>query len=82
MGPGLICAYGGTARLVLQSANAIVLAPGVSMQISKKVANSGVIYMIAVRRKGRTTSDKAYKDRGEMELMIMCNEDDGGWLIM
>ncbi len=27
-------------------------------------------------------SDKAYNNQGKMELMITCNEDDGGWLIM
>jgi putative IMPACT (imprinted ancient) family translation regulator len=59
---GLIRAYGGTARLVLRSADAIVLAPRVSMQISKKVANSGMIYAIAVRREGTVTSDEAYND--------------------
>jgi putative IMPACT (imprinted ancient) family translation regulator len=79
---GLIRAYGGAARLVLRSADAIVLAPGVSMQISKKVANSGVIHAIAVRQKGTTMLDKAYNNQGKMELMITCNEDDGGWLIM
>ena len=41
-----------------------------------------MIYTIVVRREGTTTSDKAYNDQGEMELMITCNEDDGGWLIM
>ncbi len=75
---GLIRAYGNATRLVLRSANAIVLAPRVSMQILKKVANSGMIYAIGVRREGTTTSDKAYNDQGEMELMIMCNKDDGG----
>jgi putative IMPACT (imprinted ancient) family translation regulator len=79
---GLIRAYGGAARLVVQTADAIVLAPGVSMQILKKVANYGVIYAIAVRREGTTMSNEAYNDRGKMELMITCNEDDGGWLIM
>jgi putative IMPACT (imprinted ancient) family translation regulator len=77
---GLMRAYSGAARLVLRSADAIVLAP--AGQISKKVANSSVIYAIAVRQEGTTTSDKAYNDRGRMELMITCNEDDGGWLIM
>jgi putative IMPACT (imprinted ancient) family translation regulator len=79
---GMIRAYGGAARLVVRYANAIILAPGVSMQILKKVANSGVIYAIAVRREGTMTSNKAYNNRGKMELMITCNEDSGGWLIM
>jgi putative IMPACT (imprinted ancient) family translation regulator len=79
---GMIRGYGGAAHLVLQSANAIILAPGVSMQISKKVVNSSVIYAIAMRREGTTTSDEAYNDQGKVELMITCNEDDGGWLIM
>jgi putative IMPACT (imprinted ancient) family translation regulator len=79
---GLIRAYGGAARLILQSADAIILAPRVSVQISKKVANSGILYAIAVRWGGTMTSDKAYKDQGEMELMITCNKDDGGQLIM
>ncbi len=74
---GLIRAYGGAACLIVQSADAIVLAPGVSMQISKKVANSGVIYAITVRQEGTTASNEAYNNRGEMELMITCNEDDG-----
>jgi hypothetical protein len=52
------------------------------MQISKKVTNSSMIYTIAVRREGTMTSDEAYNDRGEMELMITCNEDDWGRLIM
>ncbi len=27
-------------------------------------------------------SNEAYNNQGKMELKIMCNEDDGGWLIM
>ncbi len=57
---GLIPAYGSAVHLVVRSADAIVLAPGVSVQISKKVANLGVIYAIAVRREGTTMSNKAY----------------------
>ena len=59
---GLIRAYGGAACLIVQSADAIVLAPGVSMQISKKAANSSMIYTIAVRWEGTTTSNEAYND--------------------
>ena len=40
------------------------------------MANSGAVYAASARHDGMIMSDEAYKDRGKLEVTIICNEKD------
>ena len=40
------------------------------------MANSGAVYAASTRHDGVIMSDEAYTDRGELEVTIICNEND------
>ncbi|KAL7525179.1 hypothetical protein ACHAXR_000892 [Thalassiosira sp. AJA248-18] len=73
---GLIRAYGGTGRLVLRSAPTQVHIPKSTIRISTRTANSGAIYSLAAKY-GGVTSGETYNDRGELEVAITCDEENG-----
>ena len=73
---GLIRAYGGTGRLVLRSANTEICIPQSTIRISTKAANSGSIYAAAAKY-GGITGGESYNDRGELEVTITCDEENG-----
>jgi len=73
---GLIRAYGGTGRLVLRAAPTVVNIPKSTIRISTRMANSGSIYSVAAKH-GGVTSGESYNDRGELEVTIICDEENG-----
>ncbi|KAL9187524.1 hypothetical protein ACHAXT_001627 [Thalassiosira profunda] len=73
---GLIRAYGGAARLALRSAPTQIHVPKSSIRISTRAANSGAVYAAAAKY-GGVTSGEAYNDRGELEVTITCDEENG-----
>jgi len=73
---GLIRAYGGTGRLVLRSAPTQIHVPQSTIHLSTRTANSGAIYAAAAKH-GGVTSGETYNDRGELEVVITCDEENG-----
>jgi len=73
---GLIRAYGGTGRLVLRSAPVEVHVPKRTMRIATRTANSGAVYAASAKF-GGVTSGESYNDRGELEVAIVCDEENG-----
>ena len=73
---GLIRAYGGTARLVLRTSPTQIHIPKSAIRLSTRTANSGAIYAAAAKH-GGVTSGESYNDRGELELTITCDEENG-----
>lgn len=66
---GLIRAYGGAARLVLQEAPVKILIPTSTFQVVVESVHVGSIYEIASRYKG-TTDDEEYREDGCLSLSM------------
>eukprot|EP00986_Skeletonema_menzelii_P002236 scaffold616_cov146-Skeletonema_menzelii.AAC.19 len=76
---GLIRAYGSAARAVLRSAPTVVHIPTVRLRLVINTQYSGSVYALAARFNG-VTSGETYNDRGELEVVITCEEEKGNSL--
>lgn len=73
---GLIRAYGSAARAVLRSAPTVIHIPTVRLRLVINTQYSGSVYALAARFNG-VTSGETYNDRGELEVVITCDEEKG-----
>lgn len=73
---GLIRAYGSAARGVLRSAPTVIHIPTVRLRLVINTQYSGSVYALAARFNG-VTSGETYNDRGELEVVITCDEEKG-----
>lgn len=73
---GLIRAYGSAARSVLRSASTVIHIPTVRLRLVINTQYSGSVYALAARFNG-VTSGETYNDRGELEVVITCDEERG-----
>ena len=73
---GLIRAYGSAARGVLRSAPTVIHIPTVRLRLVINTQYSGSVYALAARFNG-VTSGETYNDRGELEVVITCDEERG-----
>lgn len=71
---GLIRAYGSAARAVLRSAPTVIHIPTVRLRLVINTQYSGSVYALAARFEG-VTSGETYNDRGELEVVITCEEE-------
>ena len=76
---GLIRAYGSAARGVLRSAPTVIHIPTVRLRLVINTQYSGSVYALAARFNG-VTSGETYNDRGELEVVITCEEEKGDLL--
>jgi uncharacterized YigZ family protein len=73
---GLIRAYGSAARTVLRSAPTVIHVPTVQLRLVINTQYSGSVYALAARSNA-VTSGETYNDKGELAVVITCDEESG-----